>query len=718
MQRKDIFATHSKNENLKRAILFTTFIFFLLKGNGQSCTTLGQTPSTAFPVCGTKTFAQQQVPICSSNTLYVPGCKNTSKTNYENKNPFYYKFTCFSSGTLGFLITPNDLKDDYDWQLYDVTGLDPNEIFTNKNIVVSGNWAGNPGTTGTTANGVNYIQCASDYNGKESRYARMPNIIEGHNYILLVSHFTDSQSGYSLSFSGGTANITDPKLPDLLSVTSSCDETKIFIKLNKKMKCSSLAPDGSDFTISTGITNIVSASASCRSGFDMDSLTLTLSKPLPPGDYTITIRNGIDGNTLVDNCDREIPVGNFLKLKITPLAPTPMDSLVPVKCAPQQLQLVFKKNMRCNSISADGKDFVVNGPWPVSVIKAEGANCVNGMSNIINVTLSAPVVHAGTYQLILKNGGDGSTIIDECGQETPAGSALSFTVKDTVSANFTYNILEGCKTDTVQLFHDAAHEVNQWFWRLDYNGTSSLQNPVSYFTTFGKKTIILKVSNGFCSDSLSKTIDLTNTLKAAFETENPLCPEDAATFMDKSIGKIVSYQWDFGNGTTDISKTPPPQRYPILIAEKIYPVQLVVENNNGCRDTVVQNLKVVKSCYIAVPNAFTPNGDGLNDFLYPVNAYKADHLEFKVFNRLGQLVFSTRNWMVKWDGTVKGRTPGCRNLCVDLEIHGSRHRQAGFHERINDADQIKMQHSQLLSHPFSFGECLYRLFRWYYPNWY
>jgi gliding motility-associated-like protein len=62
----------------------------------------------------------------------------------------------------------------------------------------------------------------------------------------------------------------------------------------------------------------------------------------------------------------------------------------------------------------------------------------------------------------------------------------------------------------------------------------------------------------------------------------------------------------------------------------------------------------LKSCYIAVPNAFTPNGDGLNDYLYPLNAFKADHLEFKVYNRLGQLLFTSNDWSQEWDGTFKG----------------------------------------------------------------
>jgi gliding motility-associated-like protein len=65
-------------------------------------------------------------------------------------------------------------------------------------------------------------------------------------------------------------------------------------------------------------------------------------------------------------------------------------------------------------------------------------------------------------------------------------------------------------------------------------------------------------------------------------------------------------------------------------------------------------LKVLDNCYIAVPTAFTPNNDGLNDYLYPLNAYKATNLSFKVFTRNGQLVFESRDWSGKWDGTVNG----------------------------------------------------------------
>jgi gliding motility-associated-like protein len=635
---------------LKPAILITAFLFFVYYVSAQTCTTLGQNPSTAFPVCGTTTFSQSIVPYCGGKAI-IGKCGNDG---LSDTNPFWYKFTCFAPGTLGFTITPDDLADDYDWQLFDITGRDPNDIYTDASLFVTCNWSGNPGVTGASSAGSSLVNCAGV---SYPTFSSMASLQLNHEYLLLVSHFTKftpSQKGYTLSFGGGTASITDPKLPALQSISSSCDGTQLFIRLNKKMKCKSLAADGSDFVLSSPASTILSAvSASCNSSFDMDSITLTLSNPLPPGDYTVAMKNGTDGNTLLDNCDRNIAEGSALPLSILPLEATPMDSLVTVECAPQTLELFFKKGIRCKYIAADGSDFKVTGPTAVTVTGAQG-NCVNGVSNTITISLANPIVNEGTYKITLVKGTDGNTIIDECAQETMEGSTIDFSVKDTVSADFTYKLLEGCKTDTLQLFHDGKNGISQFDWEMDYNGKSNLQNPVTYFSSFGKKQIALRVSNGFCSDSLVKIIDLGEGIVAAFETNNIICPEDPATFINKSTGAIVSYQWSFANGNVSTEKDPPAQNYPLSGIENSYPIQLIVDDGKGCSDTSVQNVKVLKSCYIAVPSAFTPNGDGLNDFLYPLNAFKAGNLEFKVYNRLGQVIFYSADWTEKWNGNFKG----------------------------------------------------------------
>ena len=85
---------------------------------------------------------------------------------------------------------------------------------------------------------------------------------------------------------------------------------------------------------------------------------------------------------------------------------------------------------------------------------------------------------------------------------------------------------------------------------------------------------------------------------------------------------------------------------------------MIIENSTHCFDTAVNTIKVLKTCYVAVPTGSTPNGDGLNDYLYPLNAFKETNLEFNIYNRYGQLVFHTTNWTSKWDGKINGKLQG------------------------------------------------------------
>ncbi len=621
--------------------------------HSQVCTTLGQTPSTAFPVCGVDTFSQTNVPMCGGTPIPVP-CRDNA--GYSDIFPFWYRFTCFSAGTLGFKVTPTEIDNDYDWQIFDITGKNPNEVFTNASLFVACNWSSNPGTTGASATGNGLINCAGP---TYSNFSAMPNLIVGHEYLLLLTNFSQSQKGYKLSFGGGTASITDPTIPKLNSALSGCGGTQIGIKLNKKMKCNSLAADGSDFSISPANGTIVAATGfGCSSSFDMDSVILTMNGLLTPGNYTITIKNGIDGNTLLDNCKRNITPGESVSFTVFPIQPTPMDSLTAVVCAPDQLQLVFKRPINCSSIAANGSDFILTGPSNINISAASG-NCATSVtgSKIIQVKLSQPIQLGGIYQLRLQRGSDGNTLFDDCGLETPVGSFINFVVKDTVSADFIYQVVLGCKVDTVTLLHDGRNGVNSWLWTSNNTSIGSQRSQTIYYTIFGQKQLKLKVSNGVCTDSATVTINLDNELKAQFQFPEVVCPEDLATFTDKSIGKLRFWNWDFGNGFTSILQNPPPQKYnaPTSTRETFYTARLIVRNDNNCLDTISQKIKAVNTCRIAVPNAFTPNNDGKNDYLYPLNAYKADNLIFRVFNRFGQLVYETKDWTKKWDGTINGK---------------------------------------------------------------
>ncbi len=635
--------------------------FTLFNSNVKAqCSTLGQNPWTAFPVCGTTSFSQLTVPLCSSVNLFVPGCRDGQATGgYQNKNPFWYKFTCYGAGNLAFTITPNNLADDYDWQLYDVTGLAAGDVYTNQNIIVSGNWSGSPGLTGASSSGVSFIQCASAPSLNRPRFALSPRLIQGHNYILLVSHFDDTQSGYSISF-GGSANITDPLEPRLKAASAPCDGREIRIKLNKKMKCNSLAIDASDFIVITPSGSTLNPSSilssNCTGSFDFDSLSILMATALAPGTYMLKAKNGTDNNTLQDNCDREIPVDDSLEFTVSTPLPTPMDSIKKVSCGPDYLELVFNKRIKCSSIDPAGSDFEITGPYPITVASAF-VSCSEGGANIITLRLGAPMKVAGNFLVKLKTGTDGNTLLNECDVETPLPDDAPFSVYDTVDANFSFSINYGCEKNVVNYLHNGFNTVNLWKW--NFTGTnpisSNLQNPIISYANFEPKTIKLFVSNGVCGDSSEQNIIFDNFFKVDFDVSPILCPGKPAIFTNKTIGNISDWQWTMGNGNIIASKNPQAQLYvPQATSDYTVLPELVVKNNYGCTAKISKSIKILYSCFIAVPSAFSPNGDGKNDFLYPLKAYKSSNLNFSIFNRFGQSLFNGNDWQQKWDGKFKG----------------------------------------------------------------
>ena len=86
--------------------------------------------------------------------------------------------------------------------------------------------------------------------------------------------------------------------------------------------------------------------------------------------------------------------------------------------------------------------------------------------------------------------------------------------------------------------------------------------------------------------------------------------------------------------------------------DQLYTIRL--ETIAGCVTVDTQQVKIVKSAEIYVPDAFTPNGDGLNDILRPVLMGIKQLKFFRVFNRWGQLVYETKTSRDGWDGRIKG----------------------------------------------------------------
>ncbi|MBL0182547.1 MAG: hypothetical protein IPP96_09695 [Chitinophagaceae bacterium] len=229
-------------------LIFLLLATFIVKAQPQCSTIPGMTPQTAIAVCGTTSFNQNSVSTCLGPDISGIGACGS---NNSSENAFWYKFHCYQAGTLGFLVTPKNLSDDYDWEVFDVTGiLNLNQVYTDERLMVSLNLCGSPnGVTGCSPLGTDSINCG----GATFLYNRMATLQTGHDYMLMVNRWSNSPFGYTLDFGGGTAVITDPNVPVISSVTTvGCNTSLLKVTFSKDIVCSSVSGDGSEFSITPG----------------------------------------------------------------------------------------------------------------------------------------------------------------------------------------------------------------------------------------------------------------------------------------------------------------------------------------------------------------------------------------------------------------------------------------------------------------------------------
>jgi len=121
-------------------------------------------------------------------------------------------------------------------------------------------------------------------------------------------------------------------------------------------------------------------------------------------------------------------------------------------------------------------------------------------------------------------------------------------------------------------------------------------------------------------------------------------------FIDLSYEDIVSWNWDFGDGS-DISEL----QNPIYTYSDTgtFPVRLIVSNQDRCKDTVQNPIKSFPPFAFYIPNAFTPDGDGINDSFSGVGEGFL-YYEMTVFNRWGEEVFYTNDYDAKWGTGPRG----------------------------------------------------------------
>jgi gliding motility-associated-like protein len=121
-------------------------------------------------------------------------------------------------------------------------------------------------------------------------------------------------------------------------------------------------------------------------------------------------------------------------------------------------------------------------------------------------------------------------------------------------------------------------------------------------------------------------------------------------FVDQSIGAMF-WEWDFGDFDGSIVQNPAHT----YADTGIYTVSQIVINQYGCRDTAYVPVRIESEFTFFLPNAFTPNGDGDNDY-FMGEGIGIRTFDFLVFDRWGNKIFESEDPAVGWDGRLASGT--------------------------------------------------------------
>lgn len=354
------------------------------------------------------------------------------------------------------------------------------------------------------------------------------------------------------------------------------------------------------------IPSVQNPTNQCFNTAGVYDVTLTVSDGTDSDDTTITIT--------VNNCN--LPIASF---------------------TPSSTNLCEADCINLTDNSTDGSAGPINS-WTWTVNPAAGAPAIPSVQNPTNICFNT----AGTYDITLTVS-DGTDSDDTTITITVVACAVPV-------AAFT-GPTSFCEGQCYDFTDMSTGNPTSWEWDFGGGGTpntSSNQNPSNIcFNTSGTFDIELIVSNSNGSDTITQTI-----------TVNPLPIVNAGVDVTIDIGTSTvlnpagssgNYVWSPILGLS-CSNCLNPTASPITTTT----YTVTVTDGNGCSasDDVTVFINVVEG--VGVPNAFSPNNDGVNDILY-VKGNGIESMTLRIYNRYGQKVFESSEQTIGWDGTFNNK---------------------------------------------------------------
>ncbi|MBI3238608.1 MAG: choice-of-anchor L domain-containing protein, partial [Flavobacteriia bacterium] len=278
--------------------------------------------------------------------------------------------------------------------------------------------------------------------------------------------------------------------------------------------------------------------------------------------------------------------------------------------------------------------------------------------------VATPSGGAGNFTYVWTDA-SGATIDNDSTTDVVPSSSTSYTIlvtdqcgeSETVTINYTItspplvlSMSSGatiCPFEPVTLSVTATGGYGQYYYLWPHSGETTPTVTVAPETTTTYTVIVSDECQTF-TVSGSTTVTVVQPIADFNISSHTLFEDLPITFQNTSQGG-VSYQWEFGDGQQS-TVVHPNNTYDV---PGTYLITLIATNALGCKDTISKPITILEEYWVYVPNAFTPDGNRFNN-VFDASTINVAKLEVWVFNRWGEVVYTSDAVDFSWDGTYKG----------------------------------------------------------------
>lgn len=215
------------------------------------------------------------------------------------------------------------------------------------------------------------------------------------------------------------------------------------------------------------------------------------------------------------------------------------------------------------------------------------------------------------------------------------------------------NTFTGCQPAQIT-FNNLSTPIDDSYkllWSFGDGSTGTDFSPVHLYENTGIYSVELKITSPLgcmTQKTWNNLIKVVMSPKAGFsyKPDEPNLLYNTVDFTDESIGGIA-WQWQFDTVGVSLFQNPS-----FTFRDTgTYLIEQIVLHKSGCTDTAKTYISILPYVNFLMPNAFTPNNDGLNDVFKPVGTFQGvSYYRLTIWNRWGEMLFESDDPKSGWNG--------------------------------------------------------------------